>query len=172
MHWNCMRLPIHSTLMAQYYCDTMLHLPTWQVGIIRYERNDVVEAKKDDLIQRLRELLGPLGSAIQYSKPPTRSVPASVDSSQSQLTESHPQFPTIFYIGEESLGLTNLLITNATSNVGNPKSKSSIFLNITRLYLMIRRHLQLVLNPPKPLSCSCDVMLQSRKPGTPTCSES
>jgi hypothetical protein len=167
-----MRLPIRSTPMAQYCCDTMLHSPMWQVGIIQPERNGVVEAKKDDLIQRLRELLGPLGPAIQYSKPPTRSIPASADSSPNQPTESHVQCPTIFYIGEESLGLTNLLITNATSNVGNSKSKSLIFLNIARLYLMIRQYLRLVLNPPKPISCSCDAMLQSRKPGMPTCSES
>ncbi|KAF8711987.1 hypothetical protein AX14_013182 [Amanita brunnescens Koide BX004] len=71
----------------------------------------------DSFVRRLRKLLGPLGPAIQYSKPPTRSILASVDSSQNQPPEPHVQFSTIFYIGEESLGLTNLLITNAASNV-------------------------------------------------------
>jgi hypothetical protein len=130
----------------------MLHSPTLQVGTIHSERNVVVDAKKDSFVRRLRELLGPLGPAIQYSKPPTRSILASADSSQNQPPEPHVQFSTIFYIGEESLGLTNLLTTNAASNVGNPKIKSLVFLNSTRLYLMIQRHLRLNSNPPKQIS--------------------
>ncbi|KAF8345163.1 putative diphthamide synthesis protein-domain-containing protein [Amanita rubescens] len=91
----------------------------------------------DDLVHKLKELLSPLGHTMHYTKPPTRSIPATEDSS-----ESHVQFPTIFYIGQESLGLTNLIITNAASNIisYDPATSNTRFESSKTNKLLMRRY--------------------------------
>ncbi|KAK2459520.1 hypothetical protein APHAL10511_008462 [Amanita phalloides] len=77
-------------------------------------RLDVAFAHRAEEIRDQLEQV--LGLSIRYTKPSSKSVPSSTESSSSQ-PEPLSHYPTILYVGGESLGLTNLLMTNAASNI-------------------------------------------------------
>ena len=90
----------------------------------------------EDIFNKLETALRPLGIPLQYSKvptlstpfpevpplqplqpPPDPSAPPSDSSSADPQSSSACPSQSIVYIGSECLGLTNLLMTNAHSNV-------------------------------------------------------
>ncbi|KDR72825.1 hypothetical protein GALMADRAFT_73379 [Galerina marginata CBS 339.88] len=93
-------------------------------------RHDVAFSHKaDSIFQSLREALSKCTPAIPvlYDKISTMTYPSSQSTSPAHGKEDLPrqnaendialEHTTIFYVGSESLGLTNLLMTNASCNV-------------------------------------------------------
>lgn len=77
---------------------------------------DVVFIRFSDAIAtKLRILLEPLQIPVLYSQIPTKATPVSVQSTS--IDNDTIENCTIFYIGGESLSLTNLLITHSSCDV-------------------------------------------------------
>ncbi|KAF8632476.1 hypothetical protein AX15_001875 [Amanita polypyramis BW_CC] len=96
-----------------------------------------------ELIQKLKHTLETLDTSIRHQKPPTRSFPnPPLDSSQDHHENSPIQYPTILYIGDESLGLTNLLMTNAASTIisYNPTTHTTRLESSKSNKLLMRRY--------------------------------
>ncbi|PFH52498.1 hypothetical protein AMATHDRAFT_140010 [Amanita thiersii Skay4041] len=70
-----------------------------------------------EIVAKLKEALEALKIPLHYKTLATRTAPVSSDSNSNEDHESAIEYPYIFYIGGETLGLTNLLMTNHTSNV-------------------------------------------------------
>ncbi|KAF6752724.1 putative diphthamide synthesis protein-domain-containing protein [Ephemerocybe angulata] len=79
-----------------------------------------------ELLAVARDALKPRNVSVDYEPLPSKTSPAS---NTEPSDDSHPPPPpsTIFYIGPETLALTNLLMTNAQSQVlsYDPESKSA-----------------------------------------------
>ncbi|KAF8630567.1 hypothetical protein AX17_005379 [Amanita inopinata Kibby_2008] len=96
----------------------------------------------DEIVENLRHALEPLAVSLHYKRPEARSIPASTDSVSIEGSEKPVSYPLIFYIGGESLGLTNLLITNFASNVisYNPLTRTSRLESSKTNRLLMRRY--------------------------------
>ncbi|EEB92559.1 hypothetical protein MPER_08911, partial [Moniliophthora perniciosa FA553] len=86
-------------------------------------RHDVAYTHKaGTLLQCFQEVFQPRGVQVMYSQVPEKIVPASpvqkqpLDESE-RISKPPVQDCTIFYIGDENLGLTNLIITHSSCNV-------------------------------------------------------
>ncbi|KIL58577.1 hypothetical protein M378DRAFT_170393 [Amanita muscaria Koide BX008] len=113
------------------------------VGPILLRHDVAFTYRAEELVNNLREALEPLGLILQYTKPRARSIPTSLDpTSSSQALDSSAHYPTILYVGSESLGLTNLLITNVSSTVisYNPISSSTRIESARTNKLLMRRY--------------------------------
>ncbi|KAK7022945.1 Diphthamide biosynthesis protein 2 [Paramarasmius palmivorus] len=86
-------------------------------------RHDVVYTHKaDDILKRLQEALHPREVQVLYSEVPDKLMPVSSEKTTAltksqRISEPALQDCTIFYVGEENLGLTNLLMTHSTCDV-------------------------------------------------------
>lgn len=79
------------------------------------------------IVAKLRKAIEPFKSHVLYSKVPTRLEPlastskaepvASQDTGTASVLDSTVEDCTIFYIGGESMGLTNMLMTHSSCDV-------------------------------------------------------
>jgi hypothetical protein len=96
----------------------------------------------DDILGRLKTSLEPLGTSIQYNPLPTHTKPSPENESADRpLIIPPPEVkvdfsnPDIVYIGEESLGLTNILVTHGASEVHLPFCFTPFLKDSERRYL-------------------------------------
>ncbi|TFK67322.1 diphthamide biosynthesis protein [Pluteus cervinus] len=83
-------------------------------------RHDVVYTHQaQNILNRLQAAFARYNIHVSYTPIPTRVNPPSTSSDPSQITQPRhePDSSTMFYIGGESLSLTNLLITHSASEV-------------------------------------------------------
>lgn len=86
-----------------------------------------LKADSDSIAERLRNSFAT--STITYTSPPLFSQPAATQSGFKNTVEEEESYETILYVGCESLGLTNLLMTNSSSNVRMfPRKPFSMYL--------------------------------------------
>ena len=70
----------------------------------------------DDIAEKLRAALPP-NALVQYYAVPLFVLPASSEPTRTADQEAEDRYDIILYIGGESLGLTNLLVTHSSANV-------------------------------------------------------
>ena len=122
---------------VQFCSNMMSYSHTKQVYRLALIRSNELTALSfiDEILEKLRQYLDPRSIPILYHKIPTTTTPTvtnNLSKSSTQLKSNSPapntdaaqpssEIPlthnTIFYIGSESVGLTNLLMTNASSKV-------------------------------------------------------
>ncbi|KAF9267126.1 diphthamide biosynthesis protein [Marasmius fiardii PR-910] len=115
-------------------------------------RHDVVYAHlAENVLDKLRNRAEPLGVNIIYSKVPDKLMPTDQTSRSQPLHESrrisedHALKCTILYVGEESLGLTNLLMTHSDCDVFSYSPSQKICeLQSTRTNKMLMRRYAVV----------------------------
>jgi hypothetical protein len=140
----------------------------------------------ENILNKFEIALKPFGIPIQYSKIPTISngtPEAAPSQSPPDSSTPPPDLPStdlqpppsprqsIFYIGSESLGLTNLLMTNAHSNVSRltpAPAKSHQNYYILRYIHTTHKRTRPVSNPHARTNSSCDATPSYKKHETPT----
>ncbi|KAF8804169.1 diphthamide biosynthesis protein [Phlegmacium glaucopus] len=118
-------------------------------------KHDVVFTHQADaILEKLQKSLDPRNIAILYHKIPTKTTPTPTNQHQqpsktdadTTTTQHNSQIPsaytTIFYIGSESMGLTNLLMTNASCKIFsfNPTSQTVRLESSRTNKLLMRRY--------------------------------
>ncbi|KAF8152245.1 putative diphthamide synthesis protein-domain-containing protein [Crassisporium funariophilum] len=125
-------------------------------------KHDVVFTHQaDEILQGLQRIFEPRNIAVLYHRIETRAMPTPSSRNGSELasTEQPPsvdesppsevppsdiplEYTTIFYVGSESLGLTNLLVTNASCNVYSfdPLTQSSRLESSRTNKILMRRY--------------------------------
>jgi len=93
------------------------------------------------LLDRLRLHFNPKSIKVSYDPIPLKTSPSN---SPARLgsTEETSSFPIIFYVGPESLTLTNVLITNGQSNVlsYDPMSQQASLASTRSNKMLMRRY--------------------------------
>ena len=120
------RITLHERLCS----GTKLFTLTWQVQYHRQSSFSLFIRVTDELLKQLQTTFEPLNVTIHYTKINTKTTP-------SEPLPSPPSndYNVIFYIGGESLSLTNLLMTNASCDVSphslhKPKKKPILTLSL------------------------------------------
>ncbi|KAG7085580.1 hypothetical protein E1B28_003135 [Marasmius oreades] len=112
-------------------------------------RHDVVYTHlAESILDKLRNTV-PLGVNLIYSNVPDKLMPPTDQTTQTQplhesyrISEDPVQDCTILYVGEESLGLTNLLITHSACDVFSysPSQKTCQLQSIRTNRMLMRRY--------------------------------
>ncbi|KAJ4493661.1 putative diphthamide synthesis protein-domain-containing protein [Lentinula edodes] len=94
------------------------------------------------LVDRFREALTHFDSQLAYAEIPDKLLPPDHPESSRILPEEVDQDCTIFYVGDESLGLTNLLMTHSSCDVYqySPTSQTSCLASGRTNKLLMRRY--------------------------------
>ncbi|GAW10230.1 diphthamide biosynthesis protein [Lentinula edodes] len=94
------------------------------------------------LVDRFREALTHFDSQLAYAEIPDKLLPPDHPESSRTLPEEVDQDCTIFYVGDESLGLTNLLMTHSSCDVYqySPTSQTSCLASGRTNKLLMRRY--------------------------------
>ncbi|EKM51131.1 uncharacterized protein PHACADRAFT_177826 [Phanerochaete carnosa HHB-10118-sp] len=125
--------------------ETLQSLETASLQILL--RTDVryVHAAAESIADKLRAML-PSTSSLRYHPVPRFTLPATAEpairSNSEDADGTEHQHDTILYIGGESLGLTNLLLTHSSSNVYSydPKLKTTRLESGRTNKLLMRRY--------------------------------